>query len=107
MSHLPKEQHEQTRATLRAGWKPEADEGIRKLEQYASSVEREWPSAAASLREGLVEMFTVNRLGLPQPLRRCVTTTTNIIDSSHARVRQHTNRVSRWRKETMRCGGRR
>ena len=65
----------------------------------------EWLSAAASLREGLVEMFTVNRLGLPQPLRRCVTTTTNIIDSSHARVRQHTNRVSRWRNETIRCGG--
>ena len=28
-------------------------------------------------------MFTVNRLGLPRPLRRCLTTT-NIIDSSHA-----------------------
>ena len=56
---------------------------MRKLEQYASWLEREWPSAAASLREGLREMFTVNRLGLPPPLRRCLTTT-NIIDSSHA-----------------------
>lgn len=26
---------------------------------------------------------------------------TNIIDSSHAGVRQHTNRVSRWRNEAM------
>ena len=65
-----------------------------------SWLEREWPSAAASLREGLSELFTVNRLGLPKPLRRCLTTT-NIIDSSHAGVRQHANRVSRWQSEEM------
>ena len=100
LGHLPKEQHEQARSTLRAAWKLDADEGIRKLEQYASWLEREWPSAAGSLREGLSELFTVNRLGLPKPLRRCLTTT-NIIDSSHAGVRQHTNRVSRWQSEEM------
>ena len=100
MSHLPKEQHEQARSTLRAAWKLDADEGIRKLEQYASWLEREWPSAAASLREGLPELFTVNRLGLPKALRRCLTTT-NIIDSSHPGVRRHTRRVSRWQNEAM------
>ena len=41
------------------------------MEQYAAWLEREWPSAAASLREGLAELFTVNRLGLPAALRRC------------------------------------
>ena len=80
--------------------KLDADEGIRKVEQYAAWLEREWPSAAASLREGLAELFTVNRLGLPAALRRCLTTT-NIIDSSHAGVRQHTRRVSRWRNGEM------
>ena len=100
LRHLPKAQHEQARSTLRAAWKLEADEGMRKLEQYAAWVEREWPSAAASLREGLAELFTVNRLGLPQALRRCLTTT-NIIDSSHAGVRQHTRRVTRWRNGKM------
>ena len=55
LGHLPKEQHEQARSTLRAAWKLDADEGIRKLEQYASWLEREWPSAAGSLREGLSE----------------------------------------------------
>ena len=100
LGHLPKAQHEQARSTLRAAWKLEADEGMRKLEQYAAWVEREWPSAAASLREGLTELFTVNRLGLPQALRRCLTTT-NIIDSSHAGVRQHTRRVTRWRNGEM------
>ena len=100
LGHLPKEQHEQARSTLRAAWKLEADEGIRKLEQYASWLEREWPSGATSLREGLTELFTVNRLGLPKALRRCLTTT-NLIDSSHSGVRRQTNRVSRWRKEEM------
>ena len=84
LGHLPKEQHEQARSTLRAAWKLEADEGIRKLEQYASWLEREWPSGATSLREGLTELFTVNRLGLPKALRRCLTTT-NLIDSSPLR----------------------
>ena len=64
------------------------------MEQYASWLEREWPSAAASLREGMAELFTVNRLGLPKPLRRCLMTT-NIIDSSHSGVRRQTNRVTR------------
>ena len=100
VGHLPKAQHDQARSTLRAAWKLEADEGIRKVEQYAAWLEREWPSAAASLREGLAELFTVNRLGLPVALRRCLTTT-NIIDSSHAGVRQHTRRVSRWRNGAM------
>ena len=100
IGHLPKAQHEQARSTLRTAWKLEADEGIRKVEQYAAWVEREWPSAAASLRGGLTEMFTVNRLGLPQALRRCLTTT-NIIESSNAGVRQHTRRVSRWRNGEM------
>ena len=46
------------------------------------------------------ELLTVSRLGLPRPLRRCLTTT-NVIDSSHAGVRRQTNRVSRWRSEKM------
>lgn len=100
VGHLPKAQQEQARSTLRAAWKLEAEAGIRKLEQYASWLERDWPSAAASLREGLSELFTVNRLGLPPALRRCLTTT-NIIDSSHAGVRQHTRRVTRWRNGAM------
>ena len=46
-----------------------------------------------SLREGLAELFTVTRLGLPKALRQCLTTT-NIIDASHSRVRRQTNRHS-------------
>jgi transposase-like protein len=100
VGHLPKEQHDQARATLRAAWKLEAKDGTRKLEQYASWLERDWPDAAASIREGLDEMFTVNRLGLPSSLRKCLTTT-NIIDSTHAGIRQRTRRVTNWKNGEM------
>jgi transposase-like protein len=46
---LPKEKREQVKTTMRAAWKLEAGEGTKKLEQLASWLEREHPSAAASL----------------------------------------------------------
>ena len=94
LGHLPKDQHEQARATLKAAWKLDADEGIQKIEQYASWLERDWPSAAASLREGLAEMFTINRLGLPSSLRRCLGST-NLIDNSHSALRERTRPLRR------------
>lgn len=100
LGHLPKDQHDQAKATLRAAWKLEADEGIKKLEQYASWLERDWPSAAGSLREGLAEIFTINRMGLPGTLRRCLATT-NLVDSTHSGVRQRTRRVTHWKNGMM------
>ena len=84
------------RAAYRLDWK----EGIKRLETQARWLETDYPSAAASLREGLEETFTINRLGLPGALRRGLATT-NIIESPHAGVRQRTRRVSRWRDVTM------
>ena len=92
--------HDQARATVKAAWKLDADAGIQKLKQYASWLERDWPSAAASLREGLGEMFTINRLGLPSSLRRCLSST-NLIDNSHSALRERTRRVKRWQTGTM------
>ena len=45
VGHLPNAQHDQARATLRAAWKLEAQEGMRKLDQYASWLQRDWPDA--------------------------------------------------------------
>ena len=53
-----------------------------------------------SVREGLDEIFTVNRLGLPASLRTCLTTT-NIIDSTHSGIRQRTRRVTNWKNGEM------
>ena len=100
VGHLPNAQHDQARATLRAAWKLEAKAGMRKLDQYASWLQRDWPDAAASVREGLDEIFTVNRLGLPASLRTCLTTT-NIIDSTHSGIRQRTRRVTNWKNGEM------
>lgn len=98
--HLPKDQQDQATAILRAAWKLDEQQGRQKIEQYASWLQRDWPSAAASLREGLDEMFTVNRLNLPGTLRRCLVTT-NLIDSTHSGVRQRTRRVTNWKNGHM------
>src|SRR3954471_20795579 len=100
VSRLPEDQHEQAKATLRAAFKLDAKEGPAKLEQYACWLEQEWPNAAASLREGLGEMFTINRLGLPSALRRCLGTT-NIIDNGHSAARDRMRRVKNWQSGSM------
>ena len=67
--------------------------------------EAEWlvvhyPAAAASLKEGMEETFTINRLNLSPTLRHCLGTT-NIIESPYAGVRIKRVRVSRWRDGKM------
>ena len=70
------------------------------IEQYARWLERGHPGAAASLREGLDELFTINRLGLPSKLRRCLGTT-NLIDNGHSAARDRMRRVKRWQSGAM------
>ena len=71
-----------------------------RIEKQAEWLEREYPSAAASLREGLAEMFTVNRLGLSPSLVRCLVST-NVIESPHSGVRLRTRKICRWRDGKM------
>ncbi len=75
LGHLPEAQRDQAKATIQAAFKLDMKEGAATIERYAAWLEREWPSAAGSLREGLNELFTINRLGLPSELRRCLGTT--------------------------------
>ena len=100
MGHLPDHLQDQTKAALRAAFRLPAKEGMARLEKQAEWLEREYPSAAASLREGLAEMFTVNRLGLSPSLARCLGST-NIIESPHSGVRLRTRKVCRWRDGKM------
>lgn len=100
LGHLPQAQHDQARATLKAAFKLDAKEGTAQIEKYATWLEREWPSAAGSLREGLDEMFTINRLGLPSELRRCLGTT-NLIDNGHSALRDRVRRVKHWQSGSM------
>lgn len=58
-------------------------------------------SAAASLREGLEETLTLHRLGLPEALRKSLSST-NLIESAFSVARNVTGRVKRWRGGDMR-----
>jgi transposase-like protein len=100
LDYLPEEQKEQVKSLMRAAWKMEAKAGMVRIRKLAEWLEREYPSAAASLREGLEECFTINRLGLPPSLQRCLATT-NIIESPHAGVRIRTRRVTNWQNGSM------
>jgi putative transposase len=100
MDHLPKDTKEQVKMVMKAAYRLSADEGIKRLEQQARQLEILHPSAAASLREGLEETFTVTRMCLPGILTRSLQTT-NIIESPYAGVRMRTRRVCRWRDGTM------
>ncbi len=101
LDHLPKEQHAQVKSMMRAAYKiPDAEEGIARMEKTAQWIERDYPEAARSLREGLAETFTVNRLDVPPSLHRCLVTT-NIIESPQSGVRMRTRKVTRWRDGNM------
>lgn len=100
MGYLPEHLKEQVKAALGAAFRLPAAEGMARLEKQAQWLEREYPDAAASLREGLAEMFTVNRLGLSPALCRCLCST-NIIESPHSGVRLRTRRICRWRDGKM------
>jgi transposase-like protein len=101
LDELPQEQHAQVRGLMRAAYKMEnAADGMARMEKLAQWIEREWPAAAASLREGLEETFTINRLGLPPSLHRCLATT-NLIESPQSGVRKRTGNVCRWRDADM------
>jgi len=100
LEQLPKDQRDQAKATMRAAYRLEPAQGKARLEQLAQWYQREWPQAAASLREGLDETFTINEIGLPGKLRRCLATT-NLIESPGSGVRLRTRRVCRWRDGQM------
>jgi len=100
LGYLPDDERQRVRHVLKAAWRLPAEEGQARLEKEAKALEKEHPSAAASLREGLTEMFTVNRLGLPPPLARCLGST-NVIESSFSGARGRTRRVTHWQSGDM------
>ena len=100
LSYLPDDRKPDVQSAMRAAFRLEANEGIAKLKKLSEWLRREYPSAAESLLEGLDEMFTINRLGLPSSLRRSLGST-NAIESPYSGVRAKTGRVTRWRDGQM------
>ena len=101
LDELPREQHAQALNLMRAAWKlSDAEEGQKRLDQLARFLEADHPSAARSLREGMSEMFTLQRLQLPPSLYKCLGTT-NLIESPQSGVQKRTLNVTRWRTAEM------
>ena len=100
LDHLPQEQKGQMKSAMRAAWKLNTQDGMARMKKLAEWIERDYPAAAASLREGLEECFTINRLDVPPSLHRCLAST-NLIESPHSGVRLRTRRVCRWRDSSM------
>ena len=72
----------------------------RLLQDLARRLEDRYPSAAASVREGLEETLTVVTLGLSDRLRQSLATT-NAIESLISRTRHVKRNVKRWRGGQM------
>jgi putative transposase len=100
LDYLPQELKDQVKKVMKAAWRLEPKEGKKRIQEQARQLEIKYPKAAASLFEGLDEMFTVNTMGLPNQLLRCLSTT-NIIESPHSGVRMRTRRVSNWQDGNM------
>lgn len=90
------------RKLARAFNNPDPDAGLRAAKELARLLEDKHPDAAASLREGLDDMFTVRRLGLSERLCRTLTNTnTNTIESMISVAKTTTRNVKRWRDGKM------
>jgi putative transposase len=97
-SHVPYAMSAMTEAYKSAT----ADTARKRLRQLASWLEANGEDAAAkSLREGLEETLTVIKLGLPERLRRSLSTT-NMLENLNGSIRRVTRNVKRWRANDMR-----
>jgi transposase-like protein len=74
--------------------------GLRVVTGIAAQLEEHYPSAAASLREGLEDMFTVRRLGATGNLAHCLSCT-NAVESMISVVERLCRRVTNWKDPKM------
>ena len=79
---------------------PDPAAGLRDAKALATALSRKHPGAAASLREGLEDMFTVTRLGITGTLARTLTTS-NPIESMISIARTTNRNVTHWRDGQM------
>jgi len=102
VDHLPESEAEIVRGRLRAAWALDDHErAADRLKVLARELDRTCPGAAASLREGLEETVTVQRLGASERLRRTLAST-NPCESMIEIVRRTQRNVKRWQGGDMR-----
>ena len=97
---LPKDRAEQVRWLMKQAFKLDAPRGKQRLKELAKQLKAQHPDAAASVLEGLDEMFTITDLGLTGELARCLATT-NVIESPNSVVRRVSGRVTNYKDVEM------
>jgi len=101
LERLPKSMHASVRSVLRQAWEmDDATKAEKLLRNLARRLEADWKGVSASILEGLDEMLTVTRLGLPRELRRSLACT-NIIENVMGTVRRVCRNVKYWRSPSM------
>ncbi len=99
---LPERDRPAILARIRGAWAlKDPDLAEQRLELLASELERTWPDAAGSLREGLPETLTLMRLGITGQLAKTLCST-NPCESMIEIVRYTQRNVKRWQHGDMR-----
>jgi putative transposase len=101
LGHLPERLHANVTARLRDAWTA-GDVAVahRHLKRLATSLETDHPGAAASVREGLDDTLTLQRLGVTGVLYRKLRTT-NAIENFNSTIATYSRNVKRWRNGMM------
>jgi transposase-like protein len=101
LEHLPETMRPRVRRVLDEAYAlHDAALAKRRLEQLAAALDRTHVGAAASLREGLEETLTLQRLGVTGALYRTLRST-NAIENLNGGVGHFTRHVRRWRDGRM------
>ena len=101
MERLSPALHASVRRALRQAWElDDAAKAEKLIRNLAQRLERDAPGVSKSILEGLDEILTVSRLGLPAELRRSLACT-NIIENMMGTVRRVTRNVKRWSSPSM------
>jgi putative transposase len=101
IGYLPVDERDAIDRRLAAAFaQPDSVKGLAACRNLARQLDAKHPDAAASLREGLEDMFTVAGLGVTGRLCRSLTNT-NCIESMISITRTTTGRVKHWRDGTM------
>ena len=101
LEHLPEAMRPRVRRVLDEAYGlADAALAKRRLEQLAAGLDRTHPGAAASLREGLDEILTLQRLGVTGALYRTLRST-NAIENLNGLVGRFVHNVRRWRDGHM------
>jgi putative transposase len=78
----------------------DADKAEKLIVNLARRLEHEAPGVSGSILEGLDEVLTVTRLGVPAELRRSIACT-NIIENMNGTIRQVCRNVKHWQDAAM------